>query len=41
MLAQAYHDLQEKQRQEINDFPIAYAFGNEQLKEALVKLRQC
>lgn len=35
---QAYLDLQERQRQELNDFPIAYAFSSEQLKEALEKL---
>ena len=37
-MRQAYLDLQEKHRQEINNFPIAYAFNNEQLKEALEKL---
>lgn len=37
-MRQAYLDLQEKHRQEINDFPIAYAFSDEQLQEALKKL---
>lgn len=37
-MRQAYLDLQEKHRQEINEFPIAYAFSDEQLQEALVKL---
>ena len=37
-MRQAYLDLQEKHRQEINEFPIAYAFSNQQLEEALVKL---
>lgn len=36
--AQAYLKLQEKQRKEINDFPIAYAFDEKQLEEALRKL---
>ena len=35
---QAYLDLQEKHRQELNDFPIAYAFNEKQLEEALEKL---
>lgn len=38
MKRQAYLDLQEKHRQEINNFPIAYAFSEQQLKEALEKL---
>ena len=29
MRAQAYHDLLDKQRQELNDFPITYAFSKE------------
>lgn len=37
-MRQAYLDLQEKHRQEINEFPIAYAFSDEQLQEALKKL---
>ena len=37
-MRQAYLDLQEKHRQEINEFPIEYAFSNQQLEEALVKL---
>ena len=37
-MRQAYLDLQEKHRQEINEFPIAYAFNDEQLQEALKKL---
>lgn len=35
---QAYLDLQKKQQKEIEDFPIAYAFDDKQLKEALEKL---
>ena len=35
---QAYLDLQKKQQKEIEDFPIAYAFDEKQLKEALEKL---
>ena len=38
MKRQAYLDLLEKHRKEINEFPIAYAFNEEQLKEALTKL---
>lgn len=38
MKRQAYLDLIEKQREELNSFPIAYAFSDEQLKEALEKL---
>lgn len=38
MKRQAYLDLLEKHRKEINEFPIAYAFSEEQLKEALKKL---
>lgn len=38
MKRQAYLDLLEKQREELNSFPIAYAFSDEQLKEALEKL---
>ena len=38
MKSQAYLDLQEKHREEISNFPIAYAFNDEQLKEALEKL---
>lgn len=38
MNTQAYSDLRDRQQQEVNDFPIAYAFNEEQLKEALVKL---
>ena len=37
-MRQAYLDLLEKQRQEINNFPIAYAFDEKQLKVALEKL---
>ena len=37
-MRQAYLDLQEKHRQEINNFPIAYAFNDQQLQEALEKL---
>lgn len=38
MKRQAYLDLIEKHRQEIEAFPIAYAFNEQQLKEALEKL---
>ena len=38
MKRQAYLDLQDRHREEINAFPIAYAFSDEQLKEALEKL---
>ena len=38
MNTKAYEDLRDRQQQEVNDFPIAYAFNEEQLKEALVKL---
>lgn len=37
-MRQTYLDLLEKHRQEINEFPIAYAFSEQQLKEALEKL---
>ena len=37
-MRQAYLNLIEKQREELNNFPIAYAFSKEQLKEALEKL---
>lgn len=36
--AQAYLKLQEKHRKEIEEFPIAYAFNEKQLEEALKKL---
>lgn len=35
---QAYLDLQKKQKEELAAFPIAYAFNNKQLEEALTKL---
>lgn len=38
MKRKAYLDLQERQRKEIEEFPIAYAFSEQQLKEALEKL---
>lgn len=38
MKRQEYLDLQKKHQQEIEDFPIAYAFSDEQLKAALEKL---
>lgn len=38
MKEQEYLDLQNKHRKEVEDFPIAYAFNDEQLKEALKKL---
>lgn len=34
----AYLDLIEKHRKELNEFPIAYAFNEQQLEEALAKL---
>lgn len=36
--AEAYLKLQEKHRKEIEEFPIAYAFDEKQLEEALTKL---
>ena len=38
MKKQEYLDLQKKHEKELQDFPIAYAFSNEQLDEALTKL---
>lgn len=38
MKKQEYLDLKERQQKEFEDFPIAYAFNDEQLKEALNKL---
>ena len=38
MKKQEYLDLQKKHEKEVSDFPIAYAFNDEQLKEALIKL---
>jgi hypothetical protein len=38
MKKQEYLDLKKRHEQELNDFPIAYAFNDEQLKEALKKL---
>lgn len=35
---QAYLDLKDRQQQEVNDFPIAYAFNDEQLADALETL---
>lgn len=35
---QEYLDLQKRQQDELSAFPIAYAFNEEQLKEALEKL---
>lgn len=35
---QEYLDLQKKHQQELTDFPIAYAFSEKQLEEALEKL---
>lgn len=39
MKTKLYTDLIEKQRQELSDFPIAYAFDEKQLEEALKKIR--
>lgn len=41
MLAKNYLELKERQQKEINEFPMAFAFNEEQLQEALKKLRQC
>lgn len=38
MKKQEYLDLQKKHQKELEDFPIAYAFSDEQLQEALKKL---
>lgn len=38
MKKQEYLDLVERHRKEVEDFPIAYAFNDKQLKEALKKL---
>lgn len=38
MKRQEYLDLQKRQQQEFEDFPIAYAFDDKQLTEALEKL---
>lgn len=38
MRAQDYLELKERQQKEINEFPIAYAFDEKQLAEALEKL---
>lgn len=38
MKRQEYLDLVERQRKELEEFPIAYAFNGKQLKEAIEKL---
>lgn len=38
MKRQAYLDLMKKQQKEFEEFPVAYAFNDKQLKEALEKL---
>ena len=38
MKRQEYLDLKSKHEKELNEFPIAYAFNDEQLEEALKKL---
>jgi hypothetical protein len=38
MKRQEYLDFKKKQQKEFEDFPIAYAFNDKQLEEALVKL---
>ena len=38
MKRQEYLDLKKKHEKEVSDFPIAYAFNDKQLKEALEKL---
>lgn len=35
MKAQAYLDMMKRQQQELTDFPIAYAFNEKQLEEAV------
>lgn len=37
-MRQAYLNLQKRQQKELEDFPIAYAFSDKQLEEALEKL---
>ena len=37
MRAQDYLELKERQQKEINEFPVAYAFDEKQLTEALKK----
>lgn len=37
-MRQAYLDLRKKHHDELSNFPIAYAFSDKQLEEALVKL---
>ena len=37
-MRQAYLDLQKKHQEELSNFPIEYAFSDQQLEEALVKL---
>lgn len=38
MKKQEYLDLRSRHQKEFDEFPIAYAFNDEQLKEALIKL---
>lgn len=38
MNARSYLELQKKQRKDLEEFPIAYAFNEEQLEQALIKL---
>ena len=38
MEKQTYMDLKKRHEKEVADFPIAYAFNDEQLEEALTKL---
>lgn len=38
MLAKEYWDLKKKHEQELSDFPIAFAFNDKQLQQALEKL---
>lgn len=35
---ETYSDLKQRQQQAVNDFPMAFAFSDKQLEEALVKL---
>ena len=38
MKRQEYLELQKRHEKELSDFPIAYAFSDKQLEEALIKL---
>ena len=38
MNTRSYQEVKDRQQKEVNEFPIAYAFNDQQLKEALEKL---